>query len=188
MGEANFYYFTCLKKSCPTRGVQIHLFVYIEHKDIKMKIYFCGSIRGGQQDLSIYAAMIKALRSWGTVLTEDVGQSHSPETDASVKDKWIHDRDVDWLHQSDVVVAEVTQPSLGVGYEIGMARSLGKPITCLFRPSSGRRLSAMIRGAEDGAKFTVVDYDENSKEKSIETLITEIMTRMEKLKEKNGKE
>ena len=67
-----------------------------------------------------------------------------------------------------------------------MARSLGKPITCLFRPSSGRRLSAMIRGAEDGAKFTVVDYDENSKEKSIETLITEIMTRMEKLKEKDG--
>ena len=69
-----------------------------------------------------------------------------------------------------------------------MARSLGKPITCLFRPSSGRRLSAMIRGAVDADKFSVVDYDENSNEKSIEELITEIMTKMEKLKEKNGKE
>ena len=84
-----------------------------------MKIYFCGSIRGGQQDLAIYAAMIKALRKWGTVLTEDVGQAHSPETDKGTEDKWIHDRDIDWLHQADVVVAEVTQPSLGVGYEIG---------------------------------------------------------------------
>merc|ERR1719228_2448661 len=85
----------------------------------RMKIYFCGSIRGGQQDLGIYAAMIKALRKWGTVLTEDVGQQHSPETDASILDKWIHDRAVGWLHEADVVVAEVTQPSLGVGYEIG---------------------------------------------------------------------
>ena len=62
---------------------------------------------------------IAALRKWGTVLTEDVGQAHSPETDPGTKDKWIHDRDVDWLHEADVVVAEVTQPSLGVGYEIG---------------------------------------------------------------------
>ena len=54
------------------------------------------------------------------MLTEDVGQAHSPETDASIDDKWIHDRDVEWLHQADVVVAEVTQPSLGVGYEIGI--------------------------------------------------------------------
>ena len=60
-----------------------------------------------------------ALRKWGTVLTEDVGQAHSPETDTGTADKWIHDRDVGWLHEADVVVAEVTQPSLGVGYEIG---------------------------------------------------------------------
>lgn len=37
-----------------------------------------------------------------------------------------------------VVVAEVTQPSLGVGYELGRAVALGKPILCLFRPQSGR--------------------------------------------------
>ena len=79
-------------------------------------------------------------------------------------------------------------PLISLPSALGVARSLGKPITCLFRPSTGRRLSAMIRGAEDGNKFTVVDYDENSKEKSIEALITEIMTKMEKLKEKAEKE
>ena len=76
-----------------------------------------------------------ALRKWGTVLTEDVGQAHSPETDASIDDKWIHDRDVEWLHQADVVVAEVTQPSLGVGYEIGIWSVCGLSHTAQFTGS-----------------------------------------------------
>ena len=38
-----------------------------------------------------------------------------------------------------VLVAEVTQPSLGVGYEIGRAVDMKKKVLCLFRPQSGRR-------------------------------------------------
>ena len=37
-----------------------------------------------------------------------------------------------------VVVAEVTQPSLGVGYEIGRAVAMEKPILCLYRPSDDK--------------------------------------------------
>ena len=37
-----------------------------------------------------------------------------------------------------VVVAEVTQPSLGVGYELGRAKAMNKKILCLFRPKSGK--------------------------------------------------
>ncbi len=33
-----------------------------------------------------------------------------------------------------VLVAEVTQVSLGVGYEIGRAVAMGKKILCLYRP------------------------------------------------------
>ena len=36
------------------------------------------------------------------------------------------------------MVAEVTQPSLGVGYEIGRAMENNKKILCLFRPDSGK--------------------------------------------------
>ena len=38
-----------------------------------------------------------------------------------------------------VVVAEVTQPSLGVGYEIGRAVAMKKKILCLFRPNTDKR-------------------------------------------------
>ncbi len=33
-----------------------------------------------------------------------------------------------------VLVAEVTQVSMGVGYEIGRAAGMGKKILCLYRP------------------------------------------------------
>jgi len=62
---------------------------------------------------------------------------------------------MDWLRSSQVVVAEVTQPSLGVGYELGAAEALGIPVVCLFRPAAGRSLSAMLRGNKH---FTVVEY------------------------------
>nr|XP_031544205.1 2'-deoxynucleoside 5'-phosphate N-hydrolase 1 [Vicugna pacos] len=80
--------------------------------------------------------------------------------EAAGSDRLIHERDLAWLQQADVVVAEVTQPSLGVGYELGRAVALSKRILCLFRPQSGRELSAMIRGAADGWRFQVWDYEE----------------------------
>ena len=38
------------------------------------------------------------------------------------------------------LVAEVTQPSLGVGYELGRAVAMGKKILCLYRPQSDRSM------------------------------------------------
>uniref|UniRef100_A0A8C5LFV7 5-hydroxymethyl-dUMP N-hydrolase n=1 Tax=Jaculus jaculus TaxID=51337 RepID=A0A8C5LFV7_JACJA len=84
--------------------------------------------------------------------------------EAAGGDRLIHERDLAWLQQADVVVAEVTQPSLGVGYELGRAMALNKQILCLFRPRSGRVLSAMIRGAADGSRFQVWDYEEEQLE------------------------
>lgn len=57
----------------------------------------------------------------------------------SLNDTEILERDMQWLSQAQVVVAEVTQPSLGVGFEIARAITLNKPVLCLFRPSSGLR-------------------------------------------------
>ncbi|KAM6922353.1 5-hydroxymethyl-dUMP N-hydrolase isoform 1-T1 [Lycodopsis pacificus] len=137
-----------------------------------MKVYFCGSIRGGRDDVHIYRRIVQKLQSYGSVLTEHVGSteiSERGEDAASGGDRIIHDRDVDWLQQSDVVVAEVTNPSLGVGYELGRAVAMEtKNILCLFRPSSGRRLSAMIRGADDGDQFVVKDYREEEVENVLE--------------------
>ncbi|MCK5134156.1 MAG: nucleoside 2-deoxyribosyltransferase [Bacteroidales bacterium] len=114
-----------------------------------VKIYFCGSIRGGRQLASTYEKIIKMLRLYGKVLTEHLGDDNEIQTrDRVLSDRTIHDRDLQWIRESDVVVAEVTVASLGVGYEIGRAIEMDKPVLCLFNNGSGNRVSAMIAGSE----------------------------------------
>lgn len=113
-----------------------------------MDIFFSGSIRGGRSDVDLYAALIETLNHHGTVLTEHVGDEdvEAAEAERGLSDRDIHDQDVTWLRQADAVVAEVTTPSLGVGYELGRAIEWDKPVLCLYRPSGSHDLSAMIRG------------------------------------------
>lgn len=112
-----------------------------------MKIYFAGSIRGGRADAHIYKEIITLLSKYGRVLTEHVGDTALPESgEIATSEQYIFERDAKWIHEADVLVAEVTVTSLGVGYEIGLADSLDKKILCLYRPQQGRLLSAMIVG------------------------------------------
>ena len=111
-----------------------------------MTIYFAGSIRGGRDDRELYAAIIELLRDYGRVVTEHVGDANITLGGENAADCDIHDRDIEWLRRSDVIVAEVTAPSLGVGYEIGRAVEWRKRIICLYRPSRDAKLSGMIAG------------------------------------------
>ncbi|KAM4694903.1 5-hydroxymethyl-dUMP N-hydrolase [Discoglossus pictus] len=142
-----------------------------------LRLYFCGSIRGGRSDRELYERIIRGLQGYGAVLTEHVGSaeiSHTGEDAEAAGDHYIHDRDIAWLQEADAVVAEVTQPSLGVGYELGRAVVMGKKILCLFRPSSGRVLSAMIRGADNGQSVQVRDYEPSD----VERILCEYFTAM----------
>ena len=114
------------------------------------KFYFCGSIRGGRELAPLYAQIINMLQRHGTVLTEHLGDDRELlDKDSLLSDEEIHDRDLQWIRDSDMVIAEVTVPSLGVGYEVGRAIHLGKPVLCLFNEDSGKKLSAMIAGCTD---------------------------------------
>jgi len=122
-----------------------------------MKIYFAGSIRGGRDDAKLYLNIISELKQYGQVLTEHVGDEDLRISgEAGMSDKFIHDRDMDWINESDAVIAEVTTPSLGVGYEIAMAIQLKKPVFCFYKKNRGKSLSAMISGS---AKTQVYNYD-----------------------------
>jgi 2'-deoxynucleoside 5'-phosphate N-hydrolase len=122
-----------------------------------VKIYFAGSIRGGRDDWAIYRDIIGVLSEYGTVSTEHIGSSELEITGEDLEDRAVHDRDLGWLRDSDYLVAEVTTPSLGVGYEIAKATEWGKPVLCLFRPDRNRRLSAMIAGSDGVQLSTYVD-------------------------------
>ena len=111
------------------------------------KVYFAGSIRGGRQDAALYGEMIAFLEKRGCrVLTEHVGlESLQAEGERTMTEEEIFRRDMAWLMESELVVAECTTPSHGVGYELARARDMGKEIHIFYDLSRGR-LSAMLAG------------------------------------------
>lgn len=114
-----------------------------------MNIYFAGAIRGGREDARWYHELVGFLKTIGHVPTEHVGDPALTRLgDDGPDDRSIYDRDMRWLAACDLVVAEVTVPSLGVGFELGRAVAVGKPVLCLHRSIPGRPLSAMIAGCD----------------------------------------
>jgi 2'-deoxynucleoside 5'-phosphate N-hydrolase len=123
------------------------------------KIYFACSIRGGREDAKTYAALVGHIQARAVVLTEIFADGKLTSQGMSKPSNDIWRTDTDWIKEADAVIAEVTNPSLGVGYEISLAETLGKPVLALFRNDSDKKLSAMIEGAPG---VTVVNYSELS--------------------------
>lgn len=110
------------------------------------KVYFAGSIRGGRDFVDTYFSIIEYLKTNFIVLTEHLGDKNlNSSGEIQRSDEEIYNRDCKWIYEADFIVAEVSNPSLGVGYEIGYSEKLNKPILCLYK-STDKRISAMING------------------------------------------
>lgn len=118
------------------------------------KIYFAGSIRGGRIDAELYRRMICHMQMTDIVLTEHIGSPDINLKEQGMGDADIYDQDTAWLKESDIVIAECTCPSLGVGYELAYAEAHGKPCH-IFYDRSKTQLSAMLTG---NPYFTIHPY------------------------------
>jgi nucleoside 2-deoxyribosyltransferase len=110
-----------------------------------MNIYFACSITGGREFESAYQEIVAALTADGhEIPTFHLVQSDVLQNESSLTPREVYERDTAWIKNCDVLIAEVSAPSHGVGYEIGFALNLGKPVLCLHQ--QGRRVSKMITG------------------------------------------
>ena len=73
-----------------------------------------------------------------------MGYSFYSASKTYYSDVEIHDRDMNWITQSDIFVAEVSNPSLGVGYEISAAISLNKKIYWFILPNNCRIICILL--------------------------------------------
>lgn len=119
-----------------------------------MNIYFAGSIRGGRTDVELYHRIISYIQKTDVVITEHVGDYNWQE---KISDKEIFARDTAWLRGSDIVIAECTCPSLGVGYELAYAERYNKPVHVFFR--KGKSISAMLTG---NSHFAIHPYTDET--------------------------
>lgn len=113
-----------------------------------MKIYFACSITGGREFEFVYQEMVAALvQDRHQIPTAHLVESGVGVLEAGIDPLTVYARDVDWIRASDVLIAEVSVPSHGVGYEIAFALGLGKPVLCVHQ--TGRKVSKMITGNPD---------------------------------------
>jgi nucleoside 2-deoxyribosyltransferase len=123
-----------------------------------MKIYFACSITGGRQDEDSYQAIVAGLQAAGhEVLTAGLAGAEVILLEGIVDPVEVYERDTGWIRESNCLIAEVSTPSHGVGYEIGYALNLGKPVVCIYK--AGKTVSKMILGNRDKA-LSVYPYTE----------------------------
>ena len=122
-----------------------------------MNIYFACSITGGREFEGVYQALARALTEAGhEVPTAYLAESGIPALEAGIDPLEVYTRDTAWIRVCDALVAEVSVPSHGVGYEIAYSLGLGKPVLALFRVE--RRVSKMISGNPD-PNLTLKGYE-----------------------------
>lgn len=125
-----------------------------------MQIYFAASIAGGRAYLATYEKIVRHLQALGhRVLTEHIIAPDVLDQESHLTAEEIYRRDVEWLADCDALVAEISNPSLGVGYEIAYALDLGKKILALHQ--RGLFISRMIIG-NPRPGLSIADYESDA--------------------------
>lgn len=138
-----------------------------------MNIYFSCSITGGRSEEGTYQAIVKILEEEG----HEVPTAHLSSPDVMLLEDVVDavetfTRDMAWIKGCDAVVAEVSSPSHGVGYEIAYALSLGKPVLCCHK--NGKRISKIITG-NTSPGITVVSYASDDEAVSVVRNFTRLL-------------
>ena len=142
-----------------------------------MKVFLSGSIRGGRQMLPTYRHICKFLRSGGLdVLSWHVADPKLEGKEAKMSEQQIYDRDIGLLKMSDCLIAEVTIPSIGVGYEICSGLGMGLPVLCIHKPDAN--VSAMLLGNSDRD----MSIEEYTNDEQLENIISDFVGSVGKAK------
>lgn len=122
-----------------------------------MNIYFSCSLTGGREYEGIYGLIVDHLVSQGyEVPTAHLAHPEVMAVEKVIDANEVYHRDIEWIDGCDVVIAEVSTPSHGVGYEIAYALGEGKPVLCCYK--QGVTVSKMIIG-NDSVNLTLGTYE-----------------------------
>lgn len=110
-----------------------------------MNVYFSCSITGGREDQAVYELIVNFLAAHGhDVPTAHLARPGVLDEESVIEPREVYLRDLKWVEDCDALIAEVSTPSHGVGYEVALALFLGKPVLCCYR--QGLKVSKMILG------------------------------------------
>jgi 2'-deoxynucleoside 5'-phosphate N-hydrolase len=113
-----------------------------------MKIYFGFTVAGDRSSLETARKIAELLVQMGhEVLTGHLLREDAWEADRFITPQEVYRRDMRWLEQCDLFMAEVSGSSFGVGFETGyLLGATTKNVVLLYRRDAERKISLLITG------------------------------------------
>ena len=124
-----------------------------------MNIYLACTVRGDRGGVLAGRAIAERLQQHGhTVLTTHLLADDVNDAEAALTEADVYRRDLDWLSTCDVLVAEASGSSYGVGFEVGYvlgrAALSGQRVVLLYDVARREKVSRLITGNCDAACTT----------------------------------
>jgi len=121
-----------------------------------MTIYLACTVRGDRGTLVAARRIHDCLRRLGPdVLTSHLLEDDADEAESRLTDRDVYARDLEWLSGADVIVAEASGSSFGVGFEVGFvlgrAAGTGQRALVLYEASRQGSVSRLISGLDHPA-------------------------------------
>jgi nucleoside 2-deoxyribosyltransferase len=128
-----------------------------------MKVFFIGDRKGSKKD-EVYNDIISIIQKQGAKVDKTHFDRTSDEDSQHVEEAYI--LYMNSLKECDVVIAEVTDMSSGIGFMIATALNLKKPVLTLFDNKSSRNPSKTLTGARNKL-LEFAEYSNSSLEQKI---------------------
>lgn len=140
-----------------------------------MKVFFIGD-RKSEDSKKQHGLIIKALERHG--LTVDKSHYHSTALEDEKNIKESYDKYMKCIKNNEVIVAEVSHLSSGLGFFISAALSNNQPVLALFNINSNEKPSKTLKGSTDKL-MSFVEYDSKNLDKIIRSYFTKIKSKLD---------
>lgn len=131
-----------------------------------MKIYCSGPISGNTDYQKFYLEIINHIKFLGHIAFSQFNNDfHTP---GNITDRDIYFRDINWIDNSQLFIAEVSGSSTGVGYEISYTLHQKKIPVLALAHTNVKRVTAMLTGC-DNELLTLKKYSDQNDLKRILT-------------------
>jgi hypothetical protein len=113
-----------------------------------MKIYFGFTVAGNRSSLEAARKIVQLVVQMGhEVLTRHLVEDNAWEADRLITPKEVYLRDMKWLEQCDLFMAEVSGSSFGLGFETGyLLGATTKKVVLFYRRDVETKISLLITG------------------------------------------
>ena len=116
-----------------------------------MTVYLACTVRGDRSALGIVRHVAARLEAMGhEVLTAHLLQDYVDEAEGDLSNEAVFERDLRWLESCDLLVAEASGSSYGVGFEVGYilgrAAATGQRALVLYDAARTSAVSRMLSG------------------------------------------